>query len=336
ARDVARGPRWFANWADHPSVVPAPGGALLAHWLVRSGDGTSRYGYGIRAARATSERAPWSTMFTAEPASDDYAGFLAFVPESDGFSAAYLAPAESVPSPAPVPPADHGAGHPEPIKTLVFTRVKGDGQTATRDVIDADVCSCCSVAAAVSRNGPIVAYRDRAAGEVRDIAIVRRVGGRWTAPRIVHADAWTIPGCPTNGPALAASGSRVVVAWFTAAAGVARVRVASSSDAGATFTMPVTVDGGHPIGWAGVVLLPDGDAAVSWLEGTPGTAAQVRVRRVSTDGRIGDPVMVAAAAGGRSTGIPQIASDGGRLLLAWRDGRVRTALVDATTLPRAR
>ena len=332
AREVARGPRWFANWADHPTVVPAPGGALLAHWLVRSGDGTSRYGYGIRVARGH-EDGQWTPMFEATATGDDYAGFLAFVPERDGFSAAYLAPADGPPSPSTAKEGAHASGHPEPVKTLVWTRVTGDGRTVARDVLDADVCSCCSVSAAVTRDGPIVAYRDRAAGEVRDIAIVRRVGQRWSAPRIVHADGWRIPGCPTNGPAIAARGTRVVVAWFTAAAGVATVRVASSSDAGATFAPPVTVDGGQPIGWADVVMLPDGDAAVSWLEATPGTGAQVRGRRARADGSLGAPIVVAAASGGRATGIPHIATAGERLLIAWRDGRVRTALVDAAALP---
>jgi hypothetical protein len=333
-REVARGPRWFANWADHPSVAPAPGGALLAHWLVRAGDGRSKYGYGIRVARAAEPAAAWTPLFSAEPSTDDYAGFLAFLPEHDGFGAAYLAPAAaaSAPSATPALPA-HEAGHAEPVKTLVWTRIAADGRHRGTDVIDSDVCSFCSVAVAATGRGPLVAYRDRTPGEVRDIAVVRRLGGTWTPPRIVHEDGWQIPGCPTNGPAIAAGGDRVVIAWFTAAQGVARVRVAWSSDAGATFATPVSIDGGAPIGWTGVVLLPDGDAAVSWLESRPGGAGQVRVRRVSRTGQLGAPVVVAETRGGRSTGIPQIARAGDRLILAWRDEAVKTALVPALALP---
>ena len=38
----------------------------------------------------------------------------------------------------------------------------------------------------------MIAYRDRSADEVRDISIVRRVGGRWTKPAPVHDDGWKI------------------------------------------------------------------------------------------------------------------------------------------------
>jgi hypothetical protein len=335
AREAARGPRWFANWADHPTVVPAPGGALLAHWLVRAGDGRSKYGYGIRVARASASDLPWTLLFSAEPSADDYAGFLAFLPEPDGFGAAYLAPASAPAATAPAAGA-HDAGHPEPVKTLVWTRVAADGRSRGSDVIDADVCSCCTVAAAVTGRGPIIAYRDRTAGDVRDIAVVRQLGGTWTPPRIVHDDGWRIPGCPTNGPAIAADGLHVVVAWFTAAEGVARVRVAWSSDAGATFGPPVVVDGGSPIGWTGVVVLPDGDAVVSWLESSAGGGGQVRGRRVSRDGRLGTPVVVAETRGGRATGIPQLARAGDRLIVAWRDDAVKTAVVSAAALPPAR
>jgi hypothetical protein len=185
---------------------------------------------------------------------------------------------------------------------------------------------------AQTRRGPLVAYRDRTAGEVRDIAVVRQVDGQWTPPRVVHADGWVIPGCPTNGPAVAADGDRVAIAWFTAAGGTARVNVAFSGDAGETFSAPVPADGGTPIGWTGIVMAGDGGAIVSWLEGVAGGGAQVRLRHVTATGAAGPPVVAASVKGGRTTGIPQLARAGASLLVAWRDDRVRSAVVPLTAV----
>jgi hypothetical protein len=140
----------------------------------------------------------------------------------------------------------------------------------------------------------------------------------------VHRDGWHIGGCPTNGPAVAASGTRVAVAWFTAAAGVPAVNVAFSDDAGASFAAPRRVDGGQPVGWADVLLVNDGRALVSWLERTGDGVGEIRLRIVGADGATA-PLTVAAAPSGRSTGIPMIARAGEHLIVAWRDGQVRTA-----------
>jgi hypothetical protein len=331
-REVARGTNWFANWADHPSVVWAGAGDdMLAHWLVRSGNGTSRYGYGVRIARSTDGGRQWTPLFSAEPDdTQDYAGFVAFSTVSPVPGAAYLAPSPSTPAHSPSGPASVGA-HVEGRKALVYTHFMPDGRVPT-DVLDADTCSCCNVATAFAGGRRIVVYRDHAPGEVRDISIVRWVGPGWTQPTPVHADGWVIPGCPTNGPAVSADGDRVAVAWFTAAGETPHVRVALSTDGGASFGPPTDVDDGAPIGWAGVVLTDEGDAVVSWLEGQPGGGAQVRVRRVREKGGPGAPLVVATAKSGRATGIPQISRSGPRLILAWRDERVRTAVVPIATL----
>jgi hypothetical protein len=332
AMEVARGRQWFANWADHPSVVPLPDRALLAHWLVRSGDGTRKYAYGVQIARSSGPGRAWRPVFAAAPPGDDYAGFVSFLRLSNGVGAAYLMPAAEAQQPSSGQGSHESHAGAEPIKTLVWTTfsLAGDVQSTAR--LDADVCSCCSTSVARTRRGPLVAYRDRTAGEVRDIAVVRQVDGQWTPPRVVHADGWVIPGCPTNGPAVAADGDRVAIAWFTAAGGTARVNVAFSGDAGETFSAPVPADGGTPIGWTGIVMAGDGGAIVSWLEGVAGGGAQVRLRHVTATGAAGPPVVAASVKGGRTTGIPQLARAGASLLVAWRDDRVRSAVVPLTAV----
>ena len=98
------------------------------------------------------------------------------------------------------------------------------------------------------------------------------------------------------------------------------------------FDEPIRIDDGSPRGWAGVVILGDGSVAVSWVERVE-TGAELRVRRVSRDGGTGNSVTVAPAPAGRSAvGVPKIVRNGDSLILAWRDGGVRTALISASDL----
>ena len=138
------------------------------------------------------------------------------------------------------------------------------------------------------------------------------------APRPVAEDGWEINACPVNGPAVAASGRRVAVAWFTGARQAKRVRLAFSTDAGSTFGAPIEVDDGRPVGRVGVVMLEDGAAIVSWLEEV-GRGAEVRVRRVETGGLRGPSMTIAASSAGRPSGFPRMARAGDRMVFAWRD-----------------
>jgi hypothetical protein len=319
---IAEGANWFVNWADHPSLTAAADGRLYVHWLVNTNKKTGSYGYGIRVATSTDAGKTWATAF--EEGFDnvsDYAGFLNFLPRAGGMDAVYLTPLH--------PDTGGGSGHDEHVKTVGLVRFDGAGKEVSRQIADAASCSCCSTDIAATANGPVAVYRDHEAGEIRDISIVRLVNGTWTAPAPVARDGWVINACPTNGPAIAAEGRRVVVAWFTAANGSAQVKVAFSTDAGATFSAPLRIDDGTPVGWPDVLLLDDGRAFVSWLERTADGVGEVRVRPVSVTAK-GDAITVAQAASGRSTGIPMMVRAGREAIIAWRQGTVKTARV---TLP---
>jgi thiol-disulfide isomerase/thioredoxin len=193
--------------------------------------------------------------------------------------------------------------------TLRFGRF---GREASQTVIDPRVCDCCGTSA----DGGLVAYRDRADGEIRDIKIARRTPTGWQTTT-VHDDGWKMPGCPVNGPVVRRSGDQVAVAWFTGA-GSARVRVGFSADGGRTFGPPVEVDAQAPLGRVGLAL--DGDEAiVSWLAvvGAPEGRARILVRRVHPDGRVGSPLPVAETATTRGAGMPQMVRRGRELVLVW-------------------
>lgn len=325
ARTVARGPHFFVNWADFPSVVALPDGSLAAHWLVRSGPGT--YAYDVHVARSADGGATWTGHVV--PHRDGTAtehGFVSLFPAAAGALAAVWLDGRKF--------ADADGAPATNEMTVRTTTVSADGTAAPETVLDERACDCCQTAAALTADGPIVVYRDRSPGEVRDISIVRLVDGAWTGPRTVHDDGWVIAACPVNGPAADADGRRVAVAWFTAAQDTPRVRLAFSADAGASFAPPVRVDDGNPVGRVDVLLLDDGAALVSWLENT-GDAAELRVRRVTPAGGAGPALTVAATSGARASGFPRMARRGDGVVFAWTEpgspSRVRVA---AARLPR--
>ncbi|MBL8984063.1 MAG: exo-alpha-sialidase [Gemmatimonadetes bacterium] len=297
----------FVNWADFPAVAVAPSGRLVVHWLQRSGSGT--YAYDVRVVQSTDQGATWSApqVLNRDGKAAEH-GFLTFWQGSnDSVHAAWLDGRHM----------EAGDGHGKGAMSLQSSAVGADGSLGAELALDMRNCECCQVNSALSGRGPVVVYRDRSESEVRDIAIVRQVNGAWTAPAKVHDDGWQIAACPVNGPAVTARGDTVVVAWFTGARDTAHVKVAWSTDAGATFGPPTVVDGGTPAGRVDIELLPDGSAAVSWLERVPPEAAEVRVRRARADGSLGAPVTLAATSGARASGFPKVVQRGQDLVAAW-------------------
>jgi hypothetical protein len=326
-RAIAAGDDWFANWADFPSVVSLGGEAMAAHWLVKNGAET--FAYSVHLARSADAGRTWGRPTVPHrDGTETEHGFVSLVPWDGGRIAAVWLDGRQFAKGA-------GAGEPTEDMTLRFAVVGPDGALTDEALLDGRVCDCCQTSAARTSEGLLVAYRDRSAEEGRDISVVRFAGGRWTKPSSVHNDGWRIAGCPVNGPSVAADGRRVAVAWYTAAGDVARVRVAFSSDAGAAFGTPVEVDDGKPAGRVDALLLGDGSALVSWLERVP-DGGEIRVRRISSDGRRGQAVTIAKTSAERASGFPHMARQGDRIVFAWTQpgtpSRVRTATAAVSDL----
>jgi hypothetical protein len=322
ATTIVSGPNLLANWADFPGVISAPDGSLVVHWLEMAGP--DAYGYGIKLARSTDGGATWSPSGSLHPedASSEY-GFVSWLPEQQAVRGFWLDGREL-----------KGKSEQGGAMTLRTATLRG-GKVEGGETIDGRVCSCCQTDAAMTDLGPVIAYRDRSDEEVRDVSVIRRTAAGWSRPVRVHADNWKIPGCPVNGPAIAASGRRVAVAWFTAAPPNPRVQVAFSADGGATFGPAVLVDGGKPFGRVDLALDANGDALVSWLA-AGGKGADLRLRRISPRGKLGKPLTLASTSAARSSGFPRLVRLGDRLLLAWVDdgapSKVRAAAVGVKAL----
>ena len=307
---VRAGRDFFVNWADFPSVLSLGGGRLAAHWLQRTGSAT--YAYGVRLAFSSDGGRSWSAPLTPHTdTSNTEHGFVSLwrAGRGDGLEAVWLDGRKYNRDAT-------DATNEMSLATAAFAF--GGAGTAPERILDGRVCDCCQTSAALTATGPVIVYRDRSADEIRDIAVVRRVSGsRWTDPVPIHRDGWRINACPVNGPAIAARGNDVAVAWFTAANNTPMVRIAFSRDAGATFAAPIRVDDGQPAGRVDVELTKDGAALVTWIERTGGDAAAVRLRRVERGGRSGAPATIATSSAARASGFPRMVIAGNDALFAW-------------------
>jgi hypothetical protein len=97
------------------------------------------------------------------------------------------------------------------------------------------------------------------------------------------------------------------------------------------------VDDGNPAGRVDLLMLEDGSVLVSWLERTGGEWAEVRMRHVAANGRIGESLSVSASSSERASGFPRmVRAPAGDVLVAWTDvggeaPRIRAALVQLVT-----
>lgn len=329
SRTVGEGENWFVNWADFPSVISLKDGSLAAHWLVKSGAAT--YAYNVNIALSRDEGKTWSKPIV--PHLDNTQtehGFVSLVPLSDGRLGAIWLDGRNMKDMKD----DHDEGKPLSVSmTLRYAAIDGNGRISDDAQLDERVCECCQTSAAVTSDGVVAVYRDRSQNEVRDIYSVRQAGGGWGSPQAVHADNWEINGCPVNGPAVSANGRDVVVAWFTGAGGTQRVKLAFSSDGGATFGAPIEVDQGETQGRVDVLLLPDRSALVCWLSGTP-AGGELKVLRVESSGSLGSSAVIAKTDISRSSGFPRMARLGNEVYFAWTEfgkpSRIRLATADVS------
>jgi hypothetical protein len=331
ARTVASGKDWFVNWADVPSVLRLPTGALVAHWLQKSGPST--YAYDVRLSHSLDDGKTWAPSY--QPHHDGTQtehGFASLFPMGHGFGLIWLDGRNMPAPPKPGGGGKGGEGHDGPAAgamSVRFAQFDSSFKQVADTEVDARVCECCPTAATVTAEGVIAAYRDRSDAEIRDNYVTRFVNGKWTEPKAVFNNNWKIAACPVNGPALAANGKAVAMTWFTVKQDQGQAYLAFSLDAGATFGAPIRIDDGGSLGRVDVAMLPDGAALATWIEFAD--QAQFRARRIARDGTRSAPITIAGIAGNRASGYPRAAIANGEVVFAWTESvdggglQVRTA-----------
>jgi hypothetical protein len=302
------------NFADVPSVRQLADGTLVAHWMVEEGPDPEAYTLNLSWSKDAGRT--WSAPVT--PHHDGKQ-------TQHGFASLFQAPGRGVglvwlDGRSIDETGDMG------LQAAIF---EGGGAQHSELTVDPRACECCPTAAATTAEGVIVAYRDRTATEIRDIAVIRLVDNLWSEPTTVHADNWEIDGCPVNGPAISARNLDVAVAWFTATGDEGRALAAFSRDGGRTFGLPVRVDDAGALGRLGVEMLTDGSAVVSWIDFS-NRRSQVKARRIGPEGWRGPAVVLADATGNQ---FPRVAQAAGELLFAWTESEDGTTHVRTARAP---
>jgi hypothetical protein len=302
----------MVNSADVPSVRAMPEG-FAAHWMMESG--ADPEAYDLRVAWSADGRTWTAPVAPNRDKTMTQHGFATLFPMPDGGTGVIWLDGR----------ATHGEEGDMQLRSATFDKAH---KSLSDSLIDSRVCECCPTSAALAADGPIAAYRNRTAAEIRDIYVTRLAAGKWSMPTRVHADNFKIEACPINGPAIAARGKDVAVAWFTAPNEKEQSFVAFSHDGGRTFGKAAKVEDQGTLGRMQVALAADGAAVVGWVE-FANEKSTFKVRRIGADGSRGPSVAVADISGTR---FPRLAVAKNEAVVAWTESekessRVKTARI---------
>ena len=319
AKQIATGHNWFINWADYPMIATIHGQNFFSHYLAKSSEGT--YSYDVTVSMSNEKGDSWKPKFVLhDDGKSAEHGFVSVTPYQDSFLVVWLDGRNTVmPEGQENVEGHHGA------MTLRAAIMDTKGTKMSEWELDNRVCDCCQTSVAITDNGPVVIYRNRSEEEIRDMHIVRLIDGQWTEPKAINHDNWKIAGCPVNGPRISAIGNNAAAAWFTASP-EPRVNVVFTEDGGANFSEAIRIDQGKAIGRVDVVMLDTKRAFVSWMEGE-----NIESAVVTTEGSIEQRFVIASSSTSRSSGFPQITSNGRNIIAAWTDtesGMVKTGIIE--------
>jgi hypothetical protein len=311
---IAQGKNWFVNWADFPSLaVFTDGKTMVAHWLQKSAKGT--YDYDIQVSQSYDAGKTWSPPFllNRDGVQAEH-GFVSFEPLPNGaMFAMWLDGRKTKMEHGETKDHEHHGA-----MTLRSAIIDAKGGLSDEMELDEKICDCCQTAAAITNKGVLVAYRNRSEEEIRDIYVLRQEKGQWLMPKPVFADNWKINGCPVNGPAVSANGKDVALAWYSAAEEKAQVKLAFSTNDGASFGKPIRIDTGKPLGRVDVLLLDKSKALVSWMEDTNGVG-EIKIVVSQSDGSKTTERVIATTGKNRKSGFPRIAKIGNTVMVAWTE-----------------
>ena len=307
-KTIASSEKWFISDADVPTVMRMRDGTLVAatYPLIDY----QLEAYDLRLSYSRDEGQTWSRLIA--PHHDK-------TKTQHGFASLFELPDKSLGvvwldgrDMDPVKPKEDGA------MNVYFASFDSSWKQTAESSINARVCECCQTSVATTADGPIVAFRDRTADDIRDIHVTRIEQGKWTDAVSVHDDKWKIDACPVNGPAVAARGKDVAVAWFTALDDNGKAYVAFSRDSGRTWGPPIRLDDGSALGHVDIELLDDGSAVATWVE-FANERSQLRARKVQASGERSKAVVLAGEGEARVSGYPRLAKRGTDLVFAWTE-----------------
>ena len=303
---IADGSDWFVNWADFPAHAINED-LILTSYLKKSDSGTYTYDVLLNLRKLTGEKIKQDFLLNTDGIKAEH-GFVSIIPNNNkGFFITWLDGRNTVEK---KPDGDH-----KPM-TIRFAEVTNKGDIINESELDAAACDCCQTSIANTNDGPIVVYRDRSDKEVRDVYSVRNINGVWEDPNPVHKDGWIINGCPVNGPKVASNSKNLAIAWFTASNGNPLVNLSFSKNNGASFDKPIKINDVNAIGRVDIAFLNDDEAIVSYME-VDDAGTYLRIKKVSVNGKVSEPITISKIDGGRNTGVPQLEIINNEIFIVW-------------------
>ena len=303
---IATGSDWFVNWADFPTHA-INGNLILTSYLKKSASGTYNYDVVLSLQKLSGEKIKEDFILHSDGVKSEH-GFVSIIPnDNNGFYVTWLDGRNTVEKKLD--------GHHKPM-TIRFAEITAGGGVINESELDSATCDCCQTSIAANKNGPIVVYRDRDKKEVRDIYITRQINGAWEAPSPVHKDGWIINGCPVNGPKVAVNSNNLAVSWFTVSNENPIVNLSFSKSNGDSFGTPIKINDHDAIGRVDVAFLNEQEVIVSYMEGDD-VGTYLRIKKVSIDGKVSEPITISKIDGGRNTGVPQLEIFNSEIFIVW-------------------
>lgn len=303
---IATGSDWFINWADFPTHA-INGDLILTSYLKKSASGTYTYDVVLSLQKLSGEKIKEDFILHTDGVKAEH-GFVSIIPnDNNGFYVTWLDGRNTVEKKLD--------GHHKPM-TIRFAEITAGGGVINESELDSATCDCCQTSIAANKNGPIVVYRDRDKKEVRDIYITRQINGAWEAPSPVHKDGWIINGCPVNGPKVAVNSNNLAVSWFTVSNENPIVNLSFSKSNGDSFGTPIKINDHDAIGRVDVAFLNEQEVIVSYMEGDD-VGTYLRIKKVSINGKVSEPITISKIDGGRNTGVPQLEIFNSEIFIVW-------------------
>ena len=303
---IANGSDWFVNWADFPAHAINED-LIITSYLKKSDSGTYTYDVILNLQKLSGEKIKKDFLLNTDGVKAEH-GFVSIIPNNNkGFFITWLDGRNTVEKKLD--------GHHKPM-TIRFAEITNTGEVINESELDEAACDCCQTSIAMTNNGPIVVYRDRSENEVRDIYTIRNINGVWEEPNPLHNDGWIINGCPVNGPKVAVNSTNLAIAWFTVVNDNPIVNVSFSKTNGDSFGTPFKLNDLDAIGRVDVAFLNNEEVIVSYME-VDDIGTYLRIKKVSFDGKISEPITISKIDGGRNTGVPQLEIIDSEIFIVW-------------------
>jgi len=308
---IVKGKDWFINWADFPSIaINSKTNKMIAHYLKKSYDLT--FTYDIKYLIKDDEWSEEKYLNTDNTKSEH--GFVSIKPFKDGFIASWLDGRKTNYLDKELNNNHESVG---PM-TLRSALIDSNGKIVEEYEIDEQVCDCCQTSITVSNNVPIVVYRDRSDGEIRDISISKLKNNIWSNPKNLNEDKWKINGCPVNGPSVDSNDNFIAIAWFTLSNGEPSINLKFSNDNGESFgdLIKINNEEKRPLGRIDLEMLKNGSVIISWIDVNNGIG-EISLRKVDPNGNKSEIINPSNISTKRISGFPQIENINNDIILSF-------------------